>query len=149
MSFAAPAVLTADGMRQLHGDLLALRERRETLAETLAASPEDAGTDLQTELILADRRIAELQSLLARALTLDGSEREPGVVGIGATVTVRWDLDGEETYTIVDPEEIAPNEGRISHESPVGQALFERRAGDRVAVETVAGAEWLEIIAVD
>lgn len=148
MGMAAPVVLTADGMQQLHGDLLALRERRENLAATVADSPEDAGLDLQNELILADRRISELQSLLARALPVDESGREPGVVGIGAAVTVRWDQDGEETYTIVDPEEIAPSEGRISDESPVGQALFGRRAGERVAVETMAGPAWLEIVSV-
>ena len=35
--------------------------------------------------------------------------------------------------------------GRISYESPVGQALMDRRAGDRVAVETLAGPAWLDV----
>ncbi|MCC7025248.1 MAG: GreA/GreB family elongation factor, partial [Thermomicrobiales bacterium] len=75
--------------------------------------------------------------------------RVPGVVSLGSRVTVDWELDGEETYTIVDPAEIAPSEGRISDESPVGRALIGRRVGDRVAVETVGGPAWLTIQSVD
>lgn len=149
MSSASPVELTADGMQQLTGDLHALRERRENLIALLAESPEDAGADLQTELALADRRIAELQDILARARPFDASERVPGVVSLGSRVTVDWELDGEETYTIVDPAEIAPSEGRISDESPVGRALIGRRVGDRVAVETVGGPAWLTIQSVD
>jgi transcription elongation factor GreA len=149
MSFASAPALTVTGMQQLHGDLLALRERRSSLAEVLAASPEDPGIDLQTELIMADRRIAEIASVLARARPIDAGERIPGVVGIGSMVTVQWDLDGEETYTIVDPAEISPSEGRISDESPVGQALFGQRVGERVVVGTIAGPTWLTIVAVD
>lgn len=149
MGIAAPITLTADGLKQLHGDLLALRVRRDGLAQEIAASPEDAGNDLQTELLMANHRIAELESILARARPHDDSERIPGLVGLGSTVRVRWERDGEEVYTIVDPAEIAPDSGRISHESPVGQALLARRAGDRAEVETHAGPVWLDIVAVD
>jgi transcription elongation factor GreA len=149
MSSASPVELTADGMQQLTGDLQALRERRENLIALLAESPDDAGTDLQTDLALADRRIAELQDILARARPFDAAERVPGVVSLGSRVTVDWEMDGEESYTIVDPAEIAPSDGRISDESPVGRALIGRRVGDRVAVETLGGATWLTIKSVD
>ena len=140
--------LTADGMRQLTTELTAFQERRATLAEAVATSPDDVG-EVQGELALVDRRIAEIQSVLARAQPLDDSDRVPGVVGIGSRVTVRWDEDGEETYTIVDPAEAAVSAGRISYESPVGQSLMEQRAGDRVLVETVVGPEWLAVLAVE
>ena len=149
MAIVAPITLTVDGLKQLHGDLLALRVRREGLAAEIAASPEDAGNDLQTELLLANHRIAELEAVLARARPRDDAERVPGIVGIGSTVTVRWDGDGDEVYTIVDPAEIAPSVGRISHESPVGQVLLARRVGDRAEVDTHAGPHWLEIVAVE
>jgi transcription elongation factor GreA len=149
MGSAAPVALTADGMQQLRGDLLALRERRDALADVLAASPLDAGGSVLTEIAMAERRIAEIEDVLARAKPLDQSERIPGVVGIGSRVTVHWDEDGDEVYTIVDPAEISPSDGRISDESPVGQALMGRRSGDRVAVETLAGPAWLQIRAVD
>jgi transcription elongation factor GreA len=148
VSVEARVALTAEGIDQLSDDLVALRERRENLAEQIAASPFEPGTGVLTEMALADRRIAEIEALLSRAKPIDQAERIPGVVGIGSRVTVRWDRDGEETYTIVDPAEIAPELGRISHESPAGQALFGRRAGDRVAVETLGELAWLEVIAV-
>lgn len=149
MPFDTPVLLTADGMQQLQIDLQAFRDRHAALAETMAASPEDADSGTLTELALAQRRVAEIEGMLSRAALLDSSTREPGVVGVGSTVTVHWDGDGEETYTIVDPVEVDLDGGRISDESPVGQALMGRRAGDRVVVTTLAGSAWLAILSVD
>ena len=148
MVFASPVMLTDDGLEQLTSDLQALQERRGTLAEAVASSPNDAGGVL-SELALADRRIAEIQEVLARALPIDHVDRMPGVVGLGSRVTVRWEEDGEETYTIVEPAEVDSSAGRISYESPVGQALIDRWVRDRVAVETLAGPAWLEVLAVE
>jgi transcription elongation factor GreA len=139
--------LTADGMQQLVEDLAALQERRAILTESLVASPDDASSVL-TQLALVERRLAEVQDVLARAEPLDQRDRVPGVVGVGSRVIVHWDEDGEETYTIVEPAEVALSAGRISYESPVGEALMGRRAGDRVAVTPHARQAWLEVIAV-
>ena len=145
----APVMLTANGMQQLHADLQIFRERQSALARDRAASSEDMDSGTLTELAMTQRRIAEIEDVLSRATTLDGTAREPGVVGIGSTVTVRWEEDGEETYTIVEPAEVDSSAGRISYESPVGHALMDRRVGDRVAVETLAGPAWLEVLVVD
>jgi transcription elongation factor GreA len=148
MVSASPVMLTGDGMEQLANELAGFRERRATLAGALATSPDDLG-EIQGELFQADRRIAEIQSVLARAQSIDDVVRIPGVVGLGSRVTVRWEEDGEETYTIVEPAEVDSSAGRISYESPVGHALVDHRAGDRVAVKTLAGPAWLEVLAVD
>jgi transcription elongation factor GreA len=140
--------LTADGMQQLANELVAVQDRRATLADALATAPDDAG-EIQGELFLVDRRIAEIQSVLARAQPIDHADRKPGVVGLGSRVTVRWEEDGEETYIIVEPAEVDSSAGRISYESPVGQALTDRRAGDWVVVDTLVGPTWLEVLAVD
>lgn len=149
MVSTSPIVLSTDGMRQLHADLQKLRERRSALAREMAASPADADGGTLTEFTLAQRRIAEIENLLTRAMPLEGIVREPGVVAIGSVVTVRWDDDGDETYTIVEPAEIDLDAGRISHESPVGEALLGRRAGERVAVATISGPAWLAVVAVE
>ena len=148
MVSGATVMLTDDGVQQLTHDLLAFQERRTTLTEAVATSPDDAG-ELHSELVLIDRRIAEIQSVLARAQPIDHVDRVPGVVSLGSRVTVRWDEYGDETYTIVDPAEVASRAGRISYESPVGQALMDRRAGARVVVETLAGTAWLEVLTVE
>lgn len=148
MVSASTVMLTGDGMQQLTSDLQNFHERRATLADALASSPNDASGVL-SELALVERRIAEIQGVLARAQPIDHDDRIPGVVGLGSRVTVRWEEDGEETYTIVDPAEVDSSAGRISYESPVGHALTDRRVGDWVAVETLAGSAWLEVLAVD
>jgi transcription elongation factor GreA len=148
MVSGATVMLTGDGVQQLTHDLQAFQQRRVSLTEAVATSPDDVG-ELQREIALVDRRIAEIRSVLARAQPIDHVDRVPGVVGLGSRVTVRWDGDGEETYTIVEPAEVAPSAGRISYESPVGRALLDHRAGARVAVETIAGTEWLEVLAVE
>jgi transcription elongation factor GreA len=140
-------MLTAEGIRELHEELQVLQERRAGLAEFLATAADDAN-GIQTDLALTDRRIGEIEMVLARAMPLEWDDRRPDVIGIGSSVTVRWDGDGDETYTIVEPAEAALDAGRISYESPVGQALIDRRAGDRVAVETFGGTTWLEILRV-
>jgi transcription elongation factor GreA len=148
MVSASPVMLTSDGMEQLANELAGFRERRATLAGALATSPDDLG-EIQGELFQAERRIAEIQGVLARAQPIDDVARIPGVVGLGSRVTVRWEEDGEETYTIVEPAEVDSSAGRISYESPVGHALMDQRAGDWVAVETLVGPAWLEVLAVN
>ena len=148
MVSGATVMLTGDGVQQLTHDLQAFQQRRVTLTEAVATSPDDVG-ELQGEIALVDRRIAEIRSVLARAQPIDHVDRVPGVVGLGSRVTVRWDEDGQETYTIVEPAEVASSAGRISYESPVGQALMGLRAGTWVTVETVAGTAWLEVLAVE
>jgi len=148
MVSGATVMLTGDGVQQLTHDLLAFQQRRATLSEAVVTSPDDVG-ELQGEIVLVDRRVAEIQSVLERAQPMDYVNRVPGVVGLGSRVAVRWDEDGDETYTIVDPAEVASSAGRISYESPVGQALMDRRAGARVVVETIAGAAWLEVLTVE
>ena len=50
------------------------------------------------------------------------------------------DEDGvEESYTIVGSPEARPTDGRISNESPVGQALMGKVVGDKVSVEVPSG----------
>jgi transcription elongation factor GreA len=149
MVSVAPVVLTADGMRQLRVDLQTFRERQSSLARARAAAPDDMDGGMLTDVTLTQRRIAEIEDVLARATLLDITAREAGVVAIGSVVTVRWDEDGQETHTIVEPAEIDLDAGRISHESPVGEALLGRRAGDRVAVTTLAGPAWLAVVSVE
>jgi transcription elongation factor GreA len=144
-----PVLLTEDGLLQLQDELDHFRERYAELARVKAESPDDADEGMLTDMTLLQRRMAEIEDVLSRATPLDNTAREPGVVGLGSRVTVRWEEDGEETYVIVDPAEVDLNAGRISHESPVGEALIGRRTGERVAVTTIAGSTWLSIVAVD
>ena len=61
-------------------------------------------------------------------------------ISVGCTVTV-YDEEFEEEmeFKIVGSTEANSLQGKISNESPVGQALLGHKEGDSVTVETQAG----------
>jgi transcription elongation factor GreA len=54
----------------------------------------------------------------------------------------------KETYTIVGSAEADPLEGKISNESPMGQALLGKKEGDKTDVPTPGGVTEVQIIKV-
>jgi len=60
-----------------------------------------------------------------------GVEAWDGMVHVGSWVRVR-DLDGEEEFAVVPPEDADITARRISSESPLGRALLGRRTGEEV-----------------
>jgi transcription elongation factor GreA len=70
-------------------------------------------------------------------------------VHLGSTVSFSDPNAGrEQTFTIVDPLEAKPAEGRLSSVSPVGGALLGHRVGDVVDVRTPKGIRRLMIAAI-
>lgn len=62
------------------------------------------------------------------------------VVDFGNTVTVQ--ISGKNhTYTLVSDRESNPTQNKLSLQSPVGQALFGKRVGDTVTVDTPMGSK--------
>jgi transcription elongation factor GreA len=47
--------------------------------------------------------------------------------------------DEKETYHVVGPTEADPSKGKISHESPLGEALLGHSVGDEVTISAPAG----------
>jgi len=94
-------------------------------------------------------KIAEIKNVIENAEIIERSENADQVVSIGSTVKVRDAAAGdEETYEIVGSQEAAPMQNRISDDSPMGRALIDKRAGDKVVVHAPAGDFTLEILSV-
>jgi transcription elongation factor GreA len=71
-------------------------------------------------------------------------------VSVGNKVTVVEDgYDEPETYHIVGPHEASPGNGRISNESPFGQALLGAKKGQTVSVQTPGGQIRLTVTAIE
>ena len=70
-------------------------------------------------------------------------------VKMGSRVTVLGADGDEEVYTIVGSAEANPRRGLISHDSPVGRALFGRKVGDSVTTVAPGGSFALRITAID
>ncbi len=74
---------------------------------------------------------------------------EMSAVHLGSTVSFTDEKAGrDQTFTIVDPQEAKPIEGKLSSASPVGGALIGHHVGDVVEVRTPRGLRQLLIAAI-
>src|SRR5262245_22761982 len=91
-------------------------------------------------------RIAAIEDMLAKATIIDeAAARASKVVQLGS-LAVLVNGDGKEhVYQIVGSAESDPASGKLSRESPVGQAIMGHRAGDEVEVETPSGVKRMRI----
>ncbi|HLQ75271.1 MAG TPA: transcription elongation factor GreA [Alloiococcus sp.] len=92
-------------------------------------------------------RINTLQHMLQNVEIIEKNAGDNDKVTLGSTVKFKELPDGiEEEYTIVGKAESDPFEGKISNESPIAQALLEKKVGDTVEIETPGGSMNVEII---
>ena len=97
---------------------------------------------------MLEARIVELKAILSHASVVERSASD-GSIGIGSKVVLKDLEEGfDDEYTIVGPAESSPAEGKISHESCVGEALMGHKVGDQVTVQAPGGAIRYEVISV-
>ncbi|MEK7644593.1 MAG: transcription elongation factor GreA [Patescibacteria group bacterium] len=75
----------------------------------------------------------------------DGKKRSNNVVSVGSTIEVKVN-DKKKSFHIVGAQEADPANGRISNESPLGQAFLGKEEGDKVEVKVPAGVQTYKII---
>lgn len=152
-----PVYLTQEGKKKLEEELEYLTTvRRKEVAEAIKSAKEEGDLSENSaydEAKLAqgflEGRIQTIQVQLRNAVIIEDSNgSKNGVVSIGATVTVEEEGFGEETYQIVGSAEADPLDGKISNESPIGQALLGAKIGDSVTVETPGGEAIFKILKV-
>lgn len=145
--------VTADGLKKLEEELETLRTvKRAEVAQRLHEAMEDGELienaeyeAAKNEQAFVEGRILELEHMIAQAQIIQ-PKKSGGVVRIGNTVVVQEGSNPPETYTIVGAAEANPKEGLISNESPLGQALLERKIGDEVEVKAPAGVLRFKIV---
>jgi len=104
--------------------------------------------DAKRSQAMLESRIVELKAILSHASVVERTASD-GCIGIGAKVVLKDLEEGfEDEYTIVGPAESSPAEGRISHESCVGEALMGRKTGETVIVQAPGGPIKYQIVAV-
>lgn len=77
-----------------------------------------------------DHRLRQLMYLMKNARVNESSSVNNNVVSIGSTVVLKTDT-GEVTYTIVGEYEANPSLGKISHKSPLGSVVLNKKTGDQ------------------
>ncbi len=147
--------LTKEGFERLQKELDYLRkDKRHEVADRLRDAMEDGELIENAELEAAkneqsfvEGRIKELEILLANAKLIE-ENTNGDIIQVGSKVTVKEPDYEPEEYIIVGHAEADPRLGRISNESPLGQALLNHKAGDKVKVEAPGGAFEIDIISV-
>lgn len=115
-------------------------------ARSLGDLSENAEYQAARELQAAtEERIRRLENLVKSAKIV--SEKKKGVVGFGSQVTICKKGDKEKhVYTIVGSEEADMREKKISHLSPLGEALMGRKKGEKFGFKTPTGMQEYTII---
>ncbi len=135
--------LTTEGIKELEKELKTLLASRSDIAERIKSAREFGDlsenaeySSARQEQERAEARIAEIDHILKNAETISEPKKKDLVV-LGNTVVLK-SKDGERTFTIVGSVEADPLEGKISDESPIGQALLGKKLGQEVEIVTPA-----------
>ncbi len=92
----------------------------------------------------AQTRVKELDYLLDNAEIISDGGEKGGIVKIGSRIVVSFNGKKKE-YTIVGAQEASPAEGKISNESPLGNAFLGRKRGEKVKIDLPAGLQEFKI----
>ncbi|MCH7662419.1 MAG: transcription elongation factor GreA [Chloroflexi bacterium] len=150
--------LTKQGYKKLQDELDQLREvKRKEVADRLHEAAESSLGEFvedpefeaaKNEQAFVEGRIRELELTLANATLINHRKKSNGVVQIGSRVIIREGRRNPEEYIIVGHAEADPRNGKISHESPLGSALLEKKEGEKVEIEAPGGSFTVKIVKV-
>lgn len=145
--------LTEEGAQRLREELEELKgPARKELAQRLRSAIEmgDLSENADYHKAKEDQsflegRIQELEYLLSNAEIIE-TNGKADKVDLGVTVTIQEEDYPPETYQMVGATEADPRNGRISHQSPFGQALMGAKEGDEVVANSPAGEIHLKVL---
>lgn len=149
--------ITPEGKQKLETELRELTEQgRKEISERLkhAISMGDLSENADYHKAKEDQgflegRIQEIETILRNSEIIETQDTYSHVT-IGASVTIKEADYEPETYFLVGKQESDPQNGRISHESPIGKALLGHQVGDIVQVDLPNGGKiHLEILSIE
>lgn len=151
-----PNYLTPEGEAKLQAEVNELKgPRREALALRLRSAIQmgDLSENADYHKAKEDQgflegRIQEIEAILRNTVLIEKTQSS-GVIFIGSHVTIQEDDLAPETYHLVGPTEADPRNGKISHESPIGSALMEKKVGDIAEADTPSGIIKFKILKIE
>lgn len=96
-----------------------------------------------------DHRVRFLRQRLDNITVVDSVPSDPSRIFFGAWVELEDEDRIIHRYRIVGPDEIDPDRGYISMDSPVARALMKKSVDDEVTVITPKGEAVMTIVSVD
>jgi hypothetical protein len=141
--------MTIDALSGLHADAARLAEDAERtggyVTARVAGEPDAPSLvpDIDGQRLV--RQLMGIRSALAAARV----EPDEGLIVIGRHVTLEHSDGSRARYALVIPGDGDPANGRVSADSPLGRAIYGRRAGDVVRVGAPDGAWAATVVAVE
>ena len=135
--------LTQEGINEFKEELNKLISRRADVAESIRTAREQGDLSENAEYHAAkdeqqtmESRIAKIEHILANVEVI--AKPKSGKVQLGSTVELKGAGGKTKKFQVVGTVEADPLEGKISDESPIGQALMGKAVGDDVEIKTPA-----------
>lgn len=142
--------ITDEGKKELEAELAELVGRRGAIADKIAEArdfgdlSENAEYDsAREEQGLVESRVAEIEDILLNAELIKAAKSSKVI--LGSKVELQSSKK-KTTYSVVGPVEANPLEGKISNESPLGEALMGKKVGDSATINTQKGEITYEIV---
>lgn len=135
--------LTAEGVAELQAELDQLKAQRGPIAERIKLAREFGDLSENAEYSSAlqeqektETRIFEIDNILQNVEIIKAPKGD-AKVQLGSKVTLKSGSKTKE-FQIVGTVEADPLNGKISDESPIGQALLGKKQGEEVEIKTPA-----------
>ncbi|HOV05877.1 MAG TPA: transcription elongation factor GreA [Anaerolineaceae bacterium] len=152
-----PSYLTKEGAEKLRAELEYLQGTvRQDLAKRLRAAIQMGDLSENADYAAAkeeqsfiEGRIQELTQVLRDVVIIEDNRNHSHLVEIGSRVTIQESDEPEETFHLVGPQEADPRNGKISFNSPIGEALLGHRAGETISAITPGGEIHFKILRIE
>lgn len=146
--------ITKEGLDSLKVELTDLKEnKRPKVVDRLSnarlqgdLSENSDYHNAKDELEFLDGRISELEDVLVHAVIVKHTKSSG--ISLGTKVTLKFN-GNTHVYEIVGEWEADPMKKKVSHSSPLGQALIGKKIGDKVEVEAPVGKISYEIVSLE
>ncbi|MFZ6036065.1 MAG: transcription elongation factor GreA [Patescibacteria group bacterium] len=147
--------ITKKGLEKLKAELDQLKnvkraeiaDRIQTAKELGDLSENAEYSEAKNAQAFVEGRIMEIETILRSATIIENTHNDHGIVQVGSKIKIKDDI-GEREYVIVGSNESDPASGRISNQSPMGQAFLGKKKGDVVEIDLPVGTKKIEIVAI-
>lgn len=144
--------LTQSGIDELKAELSSLVAKRSGIAEAIKTAREQGDLaenaeyqSARTEQEKNEARIDEVEHILQNVEVIQKPKGD-SKVQLGSTVKLKGAGGKAKEFQVVGTVEADPLNGKISDESPIGQALLGKKEGDSVEIVTPADTTTYKVV---
>jgi transcription elongation factor GreB len=148
-------LITAAGLKRLEQEFDQLwRVERPKVVRGVADAAAEGDRSENAEYIYGKKRLREIDRQLKhlgtrlKLVKVASLPANPKQVSFGCWVSYEDEEGNERCYQLVGPDEFNVSEGKISIDSPVGQALLHKTVDDEVLIRKPSGTVTVTITAI-